>query len=67
MNLRVKFVTWNFHTELDFGLKVRSSTRLNAIVDKIKDKYGGSIIGIMSEPRGARLRTSLTLCVFPQT
>lgn len=60
-------MTWNFPTELDFGLKVRSSTRLNAIVDKIKDKYGGSIIGIMSEPRGARLRTSLTLCVFPQT
>jgi hypothetical protein len=32
---QVKFVTWNFLTGLDFGMKVRTSTRLNAIVDKV--------------------------------
>ena len=36
VNLRVKFVTWNFLTGLDFALKVRSSTRLTTIVDKVK-------------------------------
>ena len=43
----MKFVTWNFLTGLDFAMKVRSSTRLNAIVDKIKDKYGGSIMDVI--------------------
>jgi len=47
VNLRVKFVTWNFLTGLDFGMKVRTSTRLNAIVDKIKDRYGGSIMDVI--------------------
>ena len=36
VNLRVKFVTWNFLTGLDFALKVRSSARLNTIVDKVR-------------------------------
>jgi len=47
VNLRVQFVTWNFLTGLDFGMKVRTSTRLNAIVDKIKDRYGGSIMDVI--------------------
>jgi hypothetical protein len=40
VNLQVKLVTWE---HLNFDVLMRSSTRLFSIVDKVRDRHGGSI------------------------
>uniref|UniRef100_A0A7S0Z5G1 Uncharacterized protein n=1 Tax=Hemiselmis tepida TaxID=464990 RepID=A0A7S0Z5G1_9CRYP len=40
VNLQVKLVTWE---HLNFTVVVRNSTRLYSIVDKVRDRHGGSI------------------------
>jgi hypothetical protein len=49
----VKFVTWNFLTGLDFALKVRSSTRLNTIVDKVRMRAGARARPALSRAPGS--------------
>lgn len=50
---QVKFVTWNFLTGLDFALKVRSSTRLNTIVDKVRMRAGARARPALSRAPGS--------------
>mmetsp|Transcript_25483 Transcript_25483/g.59038 ORF Transcript_25483/g.59038 Transcript_25483/m.59038 type:complete len:199 (+) Transcript_25483:208-804(+) len=40
VHLQVKLVTWE---HLNFSVVVRNSTRLYSIVDKVRDRHGGSI------------------------
>lgn len=44
VNLQVKLVTWE---HLNFSLLLRTSTRLYAIVDKVRERHGGSINDII--------------------
>mmetsp|Transcript_44339 Transcript_44339/g.111013 ORF Transcript_44339/g.111013 Transcript_44339/m.111013 type:complete len:199 (-) Transcript_44339:107-703(-) len=44
VNLQVKLVTWE---HLNFAVVMRTSTRLYSIVDKVRDRHGGSIRDII--------------------
>mmetsp|Transcript_10479 Transcript_10479/g.20634 ORF Transcript_10479/g.20634 Transcript_10479/m.20634 type:complete len:206 (+) Transcript_10479:152-769(+) len=44
VNLQVKLVTWE---HLNFNVVMRTSTRLYSIVDKVRDRHGGSIRDII--------------------
>ena len=44
VSLQVKLITWDY---LNFSILLRTSTRLFTIVDKIRERHGGSISDII--------------------
>ncbi len=44
VSLQVKLITWDY---LNFSLLMRTSARLFTIVDKIRERHGGSISDIL--------------------
>mmetsp|Transcript_58147 Transcript_58147/g.152878 ORF Transcript_58147/g.152878 Transcript_58147/m.152878 type:complete len:82 (-) Transcript_58147:4031-4276(-) len=44
INLQVKLITWEF---LNFSLVLRTSARLFTIVEKIRERHGGSISDVI--------------------